>query len=74
MRNPKLNSFMYKTLNIHSFTTNANLKKKKEIGSLRKNGHLFLSIFKNLEDKFLFFMKKTGLNQNALKTVFKFFV
>jgi len=29
--------------------------KKKEIGSLRKNGHLFLSIFKNLEDKFLFF-------------------
>ena len=66
---------MYKTLLIlNSFTTKYKLKKKKEIGSLKKNGHLFLSIFRNLEDKFLFFMKKTVLNQNALKTVFKNFV
>ena len=53
---------------LHSFTTIVCLKKKKEIGSLKKNGHLFLSIFKNLEDKFLFYMKKTGLLENALKT------
>jgi len=29
--------------------------KKKEIGSLKKNGHLFLSIFRNLDGEFLFF-------------------
>jgi hypothetical protein len=49
-------------------------KKKKEIGSLRKNGHLFLSIFRNLEDKFLFYVKKIGSLENALKTTSIIFV
>ena len=46
--------------------------KKKEIGSLRKNGHLFLSIFQNLDGEFYFFIKKTGSLEYALNPVFYF--
>ena len=48
--------------------------KKKEIGSLRKNGHLFLSIFRNLDGEFLFFKQKVGSLDYALNPIFKFFV
>jgi len=47
--------------------------KKKEIGSLRKNGHLFLSIFRNLDGEFYFFIEKSILLENALKTKSMFF-
>jgi hypothetical protein len=45
---------MYK---LHSFTPFIYSNQKKEIGSLQKNGHLFLSIFKNLDGEFYFFDK-----------------
>ena len=61
----KLFKVLYK---LNSFTIYICLKKKKEIGSPKKNGHLFLSIFQNLEDKFLFFKQKVVLLENALNT------
>jgi hypothetical protein len=61
----KLFKVLYK---LNSFTIYICLKQEKEIGSPKKNGHLFLSIFRNLEDKFLFFKQKVVSLENALNT------
>ena len=36
------------------------------MASLKKNGHLFLSIFKNIDGEFYFVCEKTGLHDYAL--------